>query len=563
VIDRTTSIRNDPTERANMTRRCPSTRRRPLTAASIVLAALALAACGSSSSSSKSAASGTSGASGASASTPATTHTTLTAALLGDIGQPPDPSTFYAGNGIAIIKNVYEGLVQYGNNTASVVIAPQLATSWSVSKAFTVYTFHLRHGVTFHDGTPFTSASVGPSFTRTATLKGGPAYLAAVVKSVATPDPYTAVVTLKQPNSAFLNYLASPFSPKMFSPTGLKLHAGSDQAQTYLRTHDLGSGPYELTTAQVGREYVLTQYPNYWGPKGPFKTINLPVYTQASAMELAFQKGDVNLIVGDNAPPSSAIPQYASDSSVNSYFLPMYTATLITTNPNRPFFRTQKARIAFLEAINSSQLVSQVINSKLATPATTIYGAGFIPGGLDKQSIPYNPAAMKAYAKTLPAGSTLTIGYLSSVPNGQLMANIIAAQMQADGVNAKVLGVTTSTLFSWPQHPATAADTYIDASDGPDGADPYMWGHVFWDKSGGIDLLQCDVPQVDAELNKAVQSNDTALYVKAAQQYTANGCSLHVANLGDWVLASKWITGIPQAHNLGAFEVAFNLLGVK
>lgn len=529
--------------------------RRSLAVLAAVLVGLLAAACGSSNSSS-----GSGGGSGGSA---PPTNGVLTAALLGDIGQPPDPSTFYAGNGIAIIKNVYEGLVQYAPNTAHVQIVPQLATAWSINKTFTMYTFHLRHGVAFHDGTPFTSAAIGPSFARTASLKGGPAYLAAIVKSVATPDKYTAVVTLTQPNSAFLNYLASPFSPKMLSPTGLKLHAGKDQAQSYLASHDLGTGPYELTSAQVGRQYTLTEYPNYWGQKGPFKTINLPVYTQVSAMELAFQKGAVDLIVGDNEPPSSAISQYTNNSSVSSYFLPMYTATLITLNPNRQFFSSQQARTAFLQAIDTKQLVNQVLNPKLATPATTLYGAGTIPGGADAQKITYNPGAMAAYAKTLKSGTPLTVGYLSSVPNGQLMANIIAAKMQALGIAAKVQGVTTSTLFSWPQHVKTAADLYVDASDGPDGADPYMWGHVFWDKTGGIDLLQCDVPQVDAELKQAVQHNDTALYVKAAQQYSANGCFLHVATVRDWVLAQKWLTGIPQAHNLGAFEVYFNQLGIK
>ena len=63
----------------------------------------------------------------------------------------------------------------------------------------------------------------------------------------------------------------------------------------------------------------------------------------------------------------------------------------------------------------------------------------------------------------------------------------------------------------------TAPDVYIDASDGPDGGDPYMWGHVFWDKSGGIDLLQCNVPQVDDELNQAVRTGSNALYVQALE----------------------------------------------
>jgi peptide/nickel transport system substrate-binding protein len=540
-------------EGAHMPERGSTLRRRALVALTCGAVALTAAACGSSSN----------GGGGGSGGNAPPSNGILTAALLGDIGQPPDPSTFYAGNGIAIIKNVYEGLVQYANDTAVVKIVPQLATSWSINKNFTVYTFHLRHGVSFHDGTPFTSAAVGPSFARTAALKGGPAYLAAVVKSVATPDPYTAVVTLKSPNAAFLNYLASPFSPKMFSPTGLKLHAGKDDAQSYLATHDLGTGPYELTKAQVGTEYVLTQYPKYWGPKGVFKQIDLPVYTEVSAMELAFQKGAVDLIVGDDAPPSSAISQYGSNSGFSSYFLPMLTGTFVIDNQNMPFFSTQKARVAFLSDIDSTQIVSQVLNSKLASPATTMYGAGEIPGAADKQQITYNPALMAAYAKTLKPNTPMTIAYLSSVPNGGLMANIIAAKMQALGIAAKVVGATTSQIFSWPEHPNTAPDVYIDASDGPDGGDPYMWGHVFWDKSGGIDLLQCNVPQVDDELNQAVQTGSDALYVKAAELYSQNGCYLHVGNLGDWVLAQKYLTGIPQAHNLGAFEVAFNLLGIN
>lgn len=500
------------------------------------------------------------GSSGGNGGTKARANGVLVDALLGDIGQPPDPSTFYAGNGIAIIKNVYEGLVQYKADTNQVQIAPQLATSWSVNKSNDVYTFHLRHGVTFHDGTPFTSAAVGVSIARTADLKGGPSYMAAVVKSVATPDQFTAVVTLKESNSAFLSYLASPFSPKMFSPTGLTKNAGKDRAQTYLKTHDLGSGPYELTTAQIGRKYVLTQYKNYWGPKSSFKTIELPVYTEVSAVELAFDKGDIDLLT--NVLPSSSIKRYESKVGVNNYFLPMLTAALITTNPNKSFFKTQQARTAYMQAIDREKLVSQVLG-KLASPATTIYAKGMIAGGADKQNITYDTSALKTYAKTLPASETMTIGYLSSNPNGQQMANIIAANMQALGVHAKAQGYTTAQLFSWPAHPTNGPDTFIDASNGPDGGDPYMWGHVFWDKSGGIDFLQCDSPAVDSQLNAAVKSGSHSQYVAAAEQYSALGCFMHLSNNNDWIIAKSWITGIPVAHNLGAFEVDFSKLGAK
>jgi peptide/nickel transport system substrate-binding protein len=169
---------------------------------------------------------------------------------------------------------------------------------------------------------------------------------------------------------------------------------------------------------------------------------------------------------------------------------------------------------------------------------------------------------MKAYAKTLPSSSTMTVGYLSSNPNGQQMANIVAAQMQSLGVKATAQGYTTAQLFSWPEDPTKGPDTFIDASNGPDGGDPYMWGHVFWDKSGGIDFLGCDSPAVDAALDEAVKTGDSAQYVSAAEQYSALGCFMHLSNNNDWIVAQKWITGIPAAHNLGAFEVDFSQLGI-
>ena len=239
----------------------------------------------------------------------APTDGTLTVGLLGDIGQPPDPDIYYANNGTAIMINAYEGLVQYKNNTDKVEIAPRLAESWEVNPTHDVYTFHLRQGVKFHDGTPFTSAAVDVAFKRRIAVKGGAAYMVEAVKSVATPDDHTAVITLNQPNTAFLSYLASPFGPKMESPDGLKANAGSDDAQTYLSAHDLGTGPYMLTTAQTGVKYELTQFDGYWGPKSPFKKVELPVYTDESALELAFDNGTVDTIVA--ALPSSSLDKYA------------------------------------------------------------------------------------------------------------------------------------------------------------------------------------------------------------------------------------------------------------
>ena len=485
---------------------------------------------------------------------------TLTVGLLGDIGQPPDPDIYYANNGLAIVLNAYEGLVQYKNNVDAVVIAPRLATSWTVSPDNRVFTFVLRDGVKFHDGTPFTSEAVKASFERRTAVKGGAAYMTAGVKSVDTTDPLKAVVTLKESNAAFLDYLASPFGPKMESPAGLKKNAGSDNAQTYLQTHDVGSGPYELTSAQTGTKYGMTQYAGYWGTKSPFTKINLPVYNDASAIQLAFDSGDVSVIVA--ALPSSSLSKYEKSSTTSSYLLPTLQSALVTLNPTKSFFKTQEARVAFLKFLDREKLIPQVLGDR-SEIATTLYAKGMIPGGIDKQDITYDPSVMTAYAAKLPAGTKMTVGFATGNPNAEQIANIVAAQLQAVKIQASAQSYPTSQVFDWINGPTKGPDAFIDGNNGPDGGNPYMWGHVFWDKSGGINYFGCDVPAVDAQLNSAVVKGDNALFAKAAQEYAATGCYMNFSYNKDWVVAQKWLTGVPESHNIGANELDFSLLGIS
>jgi peptide/nickel transport system substrate-binding protein len=491
----------------------------------------------------------------------APTDGTLTVGLLGDIGQPPDPDIYYANNGTAIMINAYEGLVQYKNNTDTVEIAPRLAETWDVNPAHDVYTFHLRKGVTFHDGTPFTAAAVDVAFKRRIAVKGGASYMVEAVKSVATPDDYTAVITLAKPNTAFLSYLASPFGPKMESPDGLKANAGSDDAQTYLSSHDLGTGPYQLTTAQTGVKYEMTQYDGYWGPKSPFKKIELPVYTDESALELAFDNGTVDTIVA--ALPSSSLDKSGKAGGVSNYFLPTLQGALVTVNPSHEFFKTADARVAFLKSIDQATLVSQVLG-KRSEVATTMYAKGMVAGGVDKQAISFDGGALKGYVSALPANApkNLVIGYANGNVNAQSMANIVVANLQTEGLTASAQGYDTSTVFGWINDPPTGPDAFIDGNNGPDGGDPYMWGHVFWDASGGINYFGCESKEVNGLLDQGLGTGDTATYAKAGDLYGQTGCFLNLSYNKDWVVAQKWLTGVAESQNIGANELNFSLLGI-
>ena len=209
-----------------------------------------------------------------------------------------DPDIFYDAEGLSITLSVYQGLLQYANNSTATIV-PALATSWNESGNGLTYTFHLRPHVLFHDGTPMTSTSWKFDFQRRAGVNGGPAYMVAAVKSMGTPNPLTFVVHLKKPVSAFLNYMASPYSPKAISPTAIMAHKTTKApwAQAWLASHDAGTGPYTLSSVIPDQTYVLTAYPKYWGPKPYYTTVDISQIPSFSTQELELKSGTLNVML--------------------------------------------------------------------------------------------------------------------------------------------------------------------------------------------------------------------------------------------------------------------------
>jgi peptide/nickel transport system substrate-binding protein len=478
-----------------------------------------------------------------------TSHT-LNLSFLQDPGQPPDPDVYYAGSGLLLTRNLYQGLLTYKADTAKRVLEPELATSWTVSANKLVYTFQLRHGVLFHDGTPFTSAAIAPDFARRTAVDGGPAYQVADVASVTTPGPYTAVITLKTPNTAFLDYLASPYGPAMESPTALAANAGTDNDQTYLETHDIGTGPYTLTEAKVGVMYQMKAFPQYWGPKPYYTTINMPVIDNLSTEEIEFNDGQLDAIL--NNLTTSAIAQYRSNSKVSVYTLPTLQSETAYVNENKGFLTTTKNRMDLLEAINANALVAGVFPGR-ATVAKQAGPAGLLPPQYGKQNIPYDPSKLKKLVASLPASErNFTIGYDTGASDDQLLAEDIGADLQADGLSTKVVGYQTSEIYASVGSATTAAEAsqpniLIDYF-WPDTYNTYTWTHISFDPSGGLQYMSCNVPG-EADLdNQAVETGSNVVYNEAVEKAVSSGCWFNIADKDDTMVAQPWLKGVPQAH---------------
>ncbi len=503
--------------------------------AAATAAVLGLAACGSSTGSTQ-------------ASAPPKSHT-LSLSFLQDPGNgAADPAIYYAGQGIILQDNIYQGLLQYMGGTATPTIIPDLATSWKASKNNTVYTLTLRHGVVFHDGTPFTSAAVEPSFARDLAVGQGPSYMPSEVASVTTQGKYGVTITLKSPNPNFPAYLASAYGPRMMSPPGLAAHAGSDHDETYLRTHDLGTGPYELTEARVGSMYQLKAFSGYWGPKPYFTTVNLPVITDSATQQLEFDKGSLAAIMHDL--PESAVRAYLKQSSVRSYSLPTLNSDFLYVNPAVGFLTTAAHRTALLEAVNVKSIYQEVFTGR-ATIASQAYPAHMMSAGFATQSIPYRPSALATLVKTLPSSQrTFTIGYDSSSPDNQLVANLLSAELTAQGLSVTVQSYPTAQIYGWTPPAKTAKGAPDVLLDGgwPYAAPPYMWARISFDPHGGLNYLHCSTPQITSLLTQGLATGSAQTFSQIGVLSVATGCWDNLVNQDDFMVAQPWLKGVAAAH---------------
>jgi peptide/nickel transport system substrate-binding protein len=282
----------------------------------VAISAIAFAACGGAATPSPSGAPASPGASAAASSSAEPSAApkeggTLVVALSGDINRT-DPSLVDDANSTYVESQVIETLVTLKPGTADEII-PALATEWSLSDDALTYTFKIREGVKFHDGTPLDAAAVKYNFDRWINIPksyvdlGYTYYIDTVVtpqiKEVTAPDATTVMVTLNAPNSAFLLQMTlTPFA--ISSPTAME--AGNASApdfkdNTYATggpTAMVGTGPFMFKEWVPGDHLTVVKNPDYWNKAagGPYlDQITFKPIAETTATLNAVQAGDVDL----------------------------------------------------------------------------------------------------------------------------------------------------------------------------------------------------------------------------------------------------------------------------
>ena len=219
-----------------------------------------------------------------------------------------DPGTACMGE-VRVFGSVYETLTRYNLPGAENEILPGLATSWTHSEDGRMWTFQLRQGAKFHDGSEVNAAAVKYSIERTKALGVCSAYLLDPIQAIETPDPYTVIFHLDEP-VALDGVLANAYQSWIMSPTAVADH---DQ-DWFADGRDAGSGPYLISQFERGQRLVLQRFDDYWGgwEPGQLSTVIFEVVNDKTVAEQMVRAGQTDFATSIDLTPEQMVSLAAS-----------------------------------------------------------------------------------------------------------------------------------------------------------------------------------------------------------------------------------------------------------
>jgi len=271
----------------------------------------------------------------------------------------------------------------------------KLAVSWTHSDDYKTWTFKLREGVKFQDGTPFNAQALKENFDRQKdpANKCRCAFYISYIHDVQAPDELTAVYNLSDPALDLPARMAVQSSNNVVqSPTAWKTK-GDD----YNR-NPVGTGPFVLKSWTAGDRMVLEKNPNYWNKGHPYlDRIILKPLPDAQSRFASLQSGEVDIIWDDEADPDN-IQKAQKDPKLTVNTYRGSGAAVDAFNTKVPPFDDVRVRQALVMAIDRKKM-SQALTNGLARPATNPYGDGSWVKCKDDGALPYDVEKAKALIK--------------------------------------------------------------------------------------------------------------------------------------------------------------------
>lgn len=342
------------------------------------------------------------------------------------------PWTITSEQSVQVLSQIYSPLL---NKDANAEPSAGLADLPKISSDGLTYTFTLKKGVKFTDGSALDSTDVKYTFDKIMdpASKASSASFFASVASVAAPDPQTVVVTMKHPDASFLSGL-------MGVNTGI---VPSDVSVDSLQTTPDGSGPYQFVSRTANESITLKRNPDYYGGKPGAAKLEFRIIPDDQSMVSALKTGSVDVAVFDNpvTAKTATSPKVKIDnvSSLQYHVMQLRAASPVLSNVNTRL--AIQCAISREDVITSAALGAGDVTGPITSP-------GFKPSTNDQPCPKQDLAKAKSYLEKAgtPNGFTLNLMtsqglYSTAVDEAQN----IQAQLAKVGITVNVQTLDSNT----------------------------------------------------------------------------------------------------------------------
>jgi peptide/nickel transport system substrate-binding protein len=459
--------------------------------------------------------------------------------VVGQIAEPQalDPHAVTAVNDFRILMNVYDGLVRYAPGTLEV--EPALATEWEISEDGTVYTFTLREGVSFHDGTPFDAEAVVFNFERMLDEEHpfhftGPfplSFFFSAIESVEALDAGTVRFTLSEPYAPFLSNLAYP-TGLIVSPAAVEAHGAE------FGRNPSGTGPFRFVEWRSNEAVVIEANSDYWDGAPALEAVVFRPITDANTRTAEMLAGGIDLMV--EVPPVSLGEFQGEQFTVHEQAGP-HVWFLILNAKEGPM-ADKRVRQAANYAIDKRAIVEDVLEGTAEIAAGPTPPAFAWAYNEEIEPYPYDPDKARALlAEAGAEGASLTF-YVTEGGSGMLdpvaMGTAIQADLAAVGLDVQIETYEWNT-FLGRVNPGLegAADMAQMAwmTNDPDTLPFLALRTEAWPENGGFNSGYYSNPEVDALLEAARVATDQD---ERARLYKEMQAIVHED--APWVFVANW-----------------------
>jgi peptide/nickel transport system substrate-binding protein len=424
--------------------------------------------------------------------------------------------------------------------------SPELATEWSCNEDSTVWTFTLREGVKFHDGSDFTAEDVKFTWEYASDTSNegisqaisGSSY----VDEVTADDTYTVTFHLKNASADWLNYAAQD----IMSKNAVESMGWEDGSK-------IGTGPYYFDSIESGVSWTIRRFDGFWGEQPVTESITFVVITDASSRALALQAGDIDAMY--DGDPSDIVNFYNDPDNYNVYSADNIQVVYAGFNANSTYGSNKIVRQAVAMSVNRDDIVAACYEDGICGSAAENLISTVAVGYADVDAYEYDPEGAKALLEENGlSGITLRLYTFAKYKS---VAEMLQSNLRDAGINVD--------YQEWAQTGFTKAirednkyDMAINCTSQYGGIMTVMIEYL---KSGATrSFMNYANPEFDAKLDEALASAtyDEMLEKYAdLQQYVADevpGVALSMAKL--FCVGSKNFYGVNL--NAQAVDVDFS-----